>query len=171
MKKTTFQFTALAAMIVIASAMSASSSAAETARGDSIFVSLGPCFGYCPVYDVQIGSDGSVSFHGERHTAVLGDRTVRKSASTYRRASRLLATFRPTAGTTADTQCDDRVTDHPHYRIVWRDSNGQETVLQHDRGCLSPANARLNAAIDQLPSLLGVGRFAKETRRPGTSRG
>lgn len=171
MIKSMLRFTALAAMVVIASGISATSSAEERSQGESISVSFGPCYGYCPVYDVRIGSNGSVSFHGERHTAVLGDRTVRKSANTYRKAACLLASFRPSAGTTADTQCDDRATDHPHYRIVWKDANGQEAVLLHDRGCRSSANTRLNTAIDQLPNLLGVSRYAKETQRPGTSRG
>jgi hypothetical protein len=171
MKRSTIRFTALVAMTVIASGVSAVSLAKERSQDESISVSFGPCNGYCPVYDLKTSSDGSVSFHGERHTAVLGNRTSRKSLSVYLRTARLLASFRPTEGSTVETQCTDRLTDHPHYRIVWKDANGQETVLQHDRGCLSLENAKLNTAIDQLPNLLGVSRFAKGTQRAGTSRG
>ncbi|PJG47084.1 hypothetical protein CAF53_01665 [Sphingobium sp. LB126] len=138
---------------------------------ESVSVSFEPCYGFCPVYDLKIQADGTVLFHGERHTAVLGDRSVRKTPATYRRVLRSLASFRPANGTTADTKCVDRVTDHPHFRIVWKESNGRETVLRHDTGCFSPTNKRLNAAVDHLPGLLGVAGYAKQTQSPGVSRG
>jgi Domain of unknown function (DUF6438) len=43
-------------------------------RTEAITFSVGPCFGFCPVYHASITPGGAVSFAGERHTAVIGDR-------------------------------------------------------------------------------------------------
>ncbi len=171
MKIYALQLNLLTGFLVAGLSVANVASAKEQNPQPTLSVSFGPCFGFCPVYDVKIEADGTVLFHGERHTAVLGDRRVRKTPSTYRRVLRSLASFRPANGTTANTQCVNQATDHAQVKIIWKDANGRETVLPHDRGCLSPTNTRLNAAVDQLPELLGVAEYAKQTQRPGVSRG
>ncbi len=171
MKISALRLTVLTGFAVAALGVSNVASAKEHNPQPTLSVSFGPCFGFCPVYDVKIEADGTVLFHGERHTAVLGDRRVRKTPATYRTALRSLASFRPANGTTANTQCVSQATDHAQVKIVWKDANGRETVLQHDRGCFSPTNKRLDAAVDRLPALLGVAGYAKQTQRPGVSRG
>ena len=41
-----------------------------------ISMSRTPCFGACPIYDVDIASDGTVHFNGIRFTAVTGAQTA-----------------------------------------------------------------------------------------------
>src|SRR3546814_351898 len=63
----------------------------------SIAISVGPCFGFCPVYDAKIVADGIVSFTGTRHTTVLGTRERRAAPDTYHKLEADLASFRPAA--------------------------------------------------------------------------
>jgi hypothetical protein len=70
----------LAAMLVLAACATGpglgnGSTVAASAPGETITVALGPCFGFCPVYETSIAPDGGVRFDGQRHTAVLGERT------------------------------------------------------------------------------------------------
>ncbi|WAC46785.1 DUF6438 domain-containing protein [Asticcacaulis sp. SL142] len=138
---------------------------------ETLSVSVGPCFGFCPVYKVSMTPQGLVSYDGERHTAVLGARTLDKGPRGYRAVSQKLSAFKPTRGQTADTQCEQRISDQQHYRIVWTAADGTETVLQHDKGCRSPANDQLNKVLESLPQTLGISDWAKQETRPGVSRG
>ncbi|GEM_PF-4065285 len=49
-------------------------------EAETIAISVGPCFGFCPVYNVTIAPEGAVRFQGLRHTAVLGE--MRREAGT-----------------------------------------------------------------------------------------
>ena len=171
MKISVLRLKLLTGFLVAGLGVSNVAAAKEQRPHPALSVSFGPCFGFCPVYDVKIEADGTVLFHGERHTAVLGDRRVRTTPATYRRVLRSVASFRPANSMKANTQCLNQATDHAQVKIIWKNANGRETVLEHDRGCLSPTNTRLNAAVDQLPELLGVAEYAKQTQRPGVSRG
>lgn len=138
---------------------------------ESISVSTGPCFGYCPIYDLTVDSNGLVKFHGERHTVLLGDRELQRSPTTYEEANVLLAPFRPADASASQTKCDETITDGQTYEITWTSAIGRKTVLRHNRGCLSAQNAKLNQALDRLPVLLGVEDLSKQITRPGISRG
>lgn len=138
---------------------------------ETIRYSVGPCFGFCPVYTVAVTPDGHVAFDGERHTATLGKQEKDGGAQAYRTMSKALAAYRPATGTTADTECESRMSDQQHYRIVWTAADGTETVLQHDRGCRSTQNDQLNKTLEALPSKLGIADWAKQTTRPGVGRG
>ncbi|EIN02180.1 hypothetical protein WQE_05077 [Paraburkholderia hospita] len=143
----------------------------KTEGVESITVSTGPCFGFCPIYDVTVNADGIVKFHGERHTMLLGDRELRQSPSKYKEAAALLEPFRPADESVSRTKCDDMITDGQTYEITWTSVTGQKKILRHDRGCLSAQNEKLNQTLDQLPALLGVEDLAKQITRPGVSRG
>ena len=138
---------------------------------ETIAYSVGPCFGFCPVYSASVTPAGRVEYKGERHTAVLGNKAREGGARSYTAMSRGLADFRPATGTTAQTQCDQRTTDQQHYRIIWTAVDGTQTVLEHDKGCRSARNDMLNKALDGLPGKLGIGDWVKQTTRPGESRG
>ena len=138
---------------------------------ETISYSVGPCFGFCPVYTVSVTPDGHVAFNGERHTATLGKREKDGGAQAYRTISNALAAYRPVTGTTADTQCESQMSDQQHYRVTWKAVNGTETVLQHDRGCRSHGNDQLNKTMESLPDKLGIASWAKQTTRPGVGRG
>lgn len=57
------------------------------------------------------------------------------------------------------------------YTIRWTDQEGATTVFNHDKGCQSASNQRLNDVLDALPRTLGIDAFAKQVTRPGASRG
>ncbi|ESQ88684.1 DUF6438 domain-containing protein [Asticcacaulis benevestitus] len=138
---------------------------------ETISYSVGPCFGFCPVYSVAVTPEGHVAYLGERHTAVLGAKGREAGEKAYDGAATMLAAFRPADGTTADTQCEERRTDAQHYVITWTKPDGTKTVLRHDRGCMSAKNNALNKALDEVPAQLGVADWAKQTTESGASRG
>lgn len=138
---------------------------------ETIAVSVGPCFGFCPVYSVAVSPAGTVTFTGERHTAALGVKTREAGPASYRALAAALAAYRPATGTTADTQCDTRISDQSHTRITWTAPDAGVTTLQHDKGCRSAANDRLNALLQDLPARLGIEPWTRQTTRPGVSRG
>lgn len=138
---------------------------------ESVTVSVGPCFGFCPVYDATIASNGLVSFVGSRHTAVLGERRLNVGADAYRTVADELAVFRPAAGTEARIQCDAAISDMSAYTIRWQGSDGQVTVATLQSRCPAGPGARLDAILRGLPGRLGIEEWAKQTTRPGESRG
>jgi hypothetical protein len=140
-------------------------------RGETVRVSVGPCFGFCPVYTLGLTPNGEVLFRGERHTAVLGARTRRVSAADARAAAAALRPFRPADGTTAALPCKQLVSDQSRRTITWTDAQGRATTLEHDRGCRSAEAQALDAVLDALPARLGADGWARQVTRPGTSRG
>ena len=145
-------------------------SAPAPASRETISYSIGPCFGFCPVYTAAIAPDGKVHFDGARHTAVLGARDIRAAPSAFAAVSAALADYRPATGTTAETQCEQQISDQQHTTITWTAADGTKTVLEHDKGCRSARNEKLNAVIGELPAKLGIADLAKQQTRPGASR-
>ena len=145
--------------------------ATTPATGETIGWSIGPCFGFCPVYAVRVSPSGAVTFEGERHTATLGRQVREGGAQAYATTADALAAYRPATGTTAQTTCDQRMSDQSTIRITWTTPAGTVTTLEHDRGCRSVRNDALNATIQALPAQLGIDGWAKQTTRPGASRG
>ncbi|MBB5281423.1 DUF6438 domain-containing protein [Pacificimonas flava] len=139
---------------------------AASAQPASIGYSVGPCFGFCPVYSVEADANGEVTFVGEQHTAVSGEKVGRISSGDYQAAVEALAPFRPAEGTTADVECGARTTDQQQYRITWQSvADGPETVLNYYAGCRSAEAQRLRAVLNGLPETLGIEDWA-EAKRP-----
>ena len=142
-----------------------------TGAPTSIAISVGPCFGFCPVYDVKIAADGAVAFTGERHTAVLGTRERRATPEVYRALAADLAPFRPADGSTAAVPCTVSITDMASYTITWTGATGQQTVATHRGGCREGAGHDLDVVLRALPQRLGIEDWMRQTTRPGVSRG
>jgi hypothetical protein len=145
--------------------------ASKMAQQGSISYSVGPCFGFCPVYSAVLSPGGTVSFEGKRHTTVLGVRTREAGPMAYAQVSALLAPFRPTSGTTAKTTCEVEASDGSTYQIIWSMGDGRRTVLDHGLGCRSASNDRLNEALRQIPEKLGIADWSQQISRPGAPRG
>ncbi|WP_241127018.1 DUF6438 domain-containing protein [Novosphingobium terrae] len=173
MRQKTFWFLAPAAVLSLAGCTSATAprTAPPPPAEAAITISVGPCFGFCPVYSVMVSSSGTISFEGERHTAALGKHQREGGAASYSALAAALAPFRPSQGTVARTTCEQQITDQPHYDISWTANDGTVTKLQHDRGCRSPKNDTLNAVLQDLPDQLGIEPWARQLTRPGVSRG
>ena len=144
---------------------------AVQASAETIAISVGPCFGFCPVYKMSVAPGGAIVFRGERHTALLGDKTREGGSPVYADAAGALAPYRPQTGSTVETTCDARISDQQNYRISWTAADGTVTALDHDKGCRSTRNDGLNAVLQDLPSRLGIEEWARQTSRPGASRG
>lgn len=138
---------------------------------ETIAVSVGPCFGFCPVYDVVLSPNGDVHFSGKRHTAEVGDRDRRSSPEVYRAVADDLATFRPADGTTEHVPCAAAISDTSSYTITWTAADGRRTVGTHQRGCSGGPGQALDSVLATLPNRLGVAAWARQTTRPGSSRG
>ena len=137
----------------------------------AITVSVGPCFGFCPVYDVTVSEKGDVHFSGKRHTAIVGDRDRTAGAAVYGAFARDLAPFRPADGTTARVECTAAISDTSSYTITWTAADGRRTVATHQRGCIGGPGKALDGVLAKLPGDLGIADWAKQTTRPGLSRG
>lgn len=138
---------------------------------ETIMVSRGPCFGFCPVYTLGVTPAGLTTFDGARHTAMLGPQTRDAGRDGYARVAHALAPFRPDTGTTSDTRCETRISDQQLFTVTWTSLDGRITTLNHDRGCRSAANDALNQVLDAVPGALGVDAWAAQRTRPGASRG
>ena len=138
---------------------------------ETVAVSVGPCFGFCPVYDVAIAPDGEVVFIGQRHTAVVGERRRAAGLSTYRSVLRDLAPFRPATGGEAAIACDAAISDTSSYTITWTEASGRRTVAMHHSGCTGGPGHDLDFVLRSLPDRLGIAGWAKQVTRPGASRG
>jgi hypothetical protein len=166
---------AVAALTVLAAGCAGredtASAGGRPAAVETIAYEVGPCFGFCPVYNAAISSDGDVSFEGVRHTATLGVSSSKVDQRAYIALAEDLAAYRPARGASATTTCDARISDQQHYRIVWTAADGTRSVLEHDRGCRSARNDGLNVILQSAPVRLGIAGLAKQLTRPGASRG
>lgn len=141
------------------------------AAPETITVAVGPCFGFCPVYRAAITPGGVVTFEGERHTAVLGERHREGGAAAYRTLVADLAVYRPASGVTAQVPCAAAITDTSSYTLTWRGPDGRETVVTLQSGCAEGPARALGLLLRALPERLGIADWARQTTRPGASRG
>lgn len=147
---------AAAALLAGLTACAATPGPGAPAAGETIRISVGPCFGFCPVYSLEATPAGQVVFVGERHTGVEGRREAQAPAGGYSAVARALAPFRPATGASEQTSCERQATDMSHYTVVWTAPDGTQTTLNHDGGCMSAKNAKLMEALKATPARLGV---------------
>ena len=138
---------------------------------ETIAWSVGPCFGFCPVYKVEVDGNGAVRFVGERHTAVLGKKVHEGGPDAYRAIETALAPYRPGTGATINTICEQQISDSSSYVLTWTRSDGTVTTLEHDKGCLSPRHTAPNAVLQTLSRERRIEDWTSQVTRPGDSRG
>ena len=136
-----------------------------------VTVSVGPCFGLCPVYDVSVTPGGLVQFTGTRHTAVLGHRIREVGPGAYVDVAKDLLRFRPATGTETVVECGAAVSDTSSFTVTWTSTGGTKTVAKVQSGCPSGPGKALGALLRDLPLRLGIAGWAKQTTRPEVSRG
>ncbi|MGV2496317.1 DUF6438 domain-containing protein [Pelagerythrobacter aerophilus] len=150
---------ALAALTLVAcTPVSAPETTAHGAGAvESIAFSTGPCFGACPVFNVEVGRSGEGTFRGERFVAVKGERPFTASPTEWDAFTERLAPFRPeTSQKYGFENCDGpTATDHASVVVTWRYTDGTETTLDWYMGCRQPGLAenaeRLYEAWEELP--------------------
>lgn len=141
------------------------------ARGEAISISRGPCFGFCPVYEVAISPGGSVDFEGKRHTAVLGTRSQTVGRTAYQKVRRSLAPLRPATGRDQEFPCLAQPTDMSLFTIEWMSAHGTRTVLRYRMGCRDEAATAVERLIEEQLQTLGVNEWAEQRTWPGVGRG
>lgn len=139
-------------------------------RGEAIAISRGPCFGFCPVYDVAVSPGGRVDFEGKRNTVVLGTRSRSAGKAAYRKVSRSLAPLRPATGQDVEFQCTAQPTDMSLFTIEWTSAHGARTVLRYQMGCRDEAAANIEQLIGEQLQTLSVKDWADQKTRPGGGR-
>ncbi|MCH4811719.1 DUF6438 domain-containing protein [Vreelandella neptunia] len=124
---------------------------------------VGPCYGTCPVYSVEVKADGTTRYMGERHTAVEGERMQSGSATAFLSLQERLAPIQPDMGTTQQPlDCEPRATDLPHYTVTWVNQNGEQAVLEHDTGCHSESGRERTEILRSLSAELGIENWVQE---------
>ncbi|CAI3112828.1 hypothetical protein MWMV7_MWMV7_00756 [Acinetobacter calcoaceticus] len=124
---------------------------------ETIRYASSPCFGACPIYSVEVAPTGLIRFEGKQYTKAIGVKEIQGSIKDYQKLVSDLKTYRPETGTQAKTGgCQQTATDMSSYYISWIQANGTETKLSHYKGCMSPANNKLNKIMDSLPEQLGI---------------
>lgn len=171
MRPSLIRSVALVAVPLAACSVSPHPKAASSPTAETITVAVGPCFGFCPVYATTVTPEGFIRFEGQRHTAVLGERTRNVGAATYRALTRDLATIRPATGTEAVLDCAAAVSDTSPYTVTWTDAAGRKTVAMVESGCPGGQGRELVERLRDLPDRLGVAAWAKQMTRPGAPRG
>lgn len=145
------------------------STAAST--GDVITIAVGPCFGFCPVYETVIHPDGAIIYTGEQHTEVLGERRRAVGTDVYTSLAAELAIYRPADGSTIRIECATAITDTSIYTITWQKPDGGKAVATHQSRCSGGPGKTLDALLQTLPERLGIDDWARQVTRPGTPRG
>jgi len=124
---------------------------------ETIRYASSPCFGACPIYSVEVTPTGLIRFEGKQYTKAIGVKEIQGNVKDYKKLVSELKTYRPETGTQAKTGgCQQTATDMSSYYISWIQPNGTETKLSHYKGCMSPANSKLNKIMDNLPDQLGI---------------
>jgi hypothetical protein len=141
------------------------------AARETIAVSVGPCFGFCPVYSLALSSDGTVVFDGARHTAVLGERRTRVGEAVYRAVAADLARYRAPAGGERVIDCTMTVSDQAGFVMTWTDARGRLAKTRYPGGCREGDGQAFEVLIRGLPLRLGIADWAQQKTYPGATRG
>jgi hypothetical protein len=132
---------------------------------ETIVFETGPCFGTCPVYRVVVNSNGSGTFEGRHHTAVIGTRAFRLRPGQYQAFARHLAPLRPARGTVryAGERCRSTATDLPSAEVTWRSRRGTRSLYFY-YGCDMRKNRAIAARLTAAPGLLPIGDYIRPRR-------
>lgn len=133
----------------------------ERARGEAITLSRGPCFGFCPVYQVSVSPGGRVDFEGIRHTSVIGPRSRSAGKDAYRKVRHSLAELRPETGTSHEFPCPAGHTDTSLLTFEWVSPHGQRTIFRYRMGCPSPHGVRIEKLLAEQLGILQVTEWTR----------
>ena len=113
-----------------------------------------PCFGACPVYTVEVRTDGTTAFKGARHVKVTEPVEVKLEPATLQKLSALFeaSEFARWADFTRTP-----VTDMPSVVLTY-----QGHTVRHYLGD-DKAPAALTALEDEVDAIIGTARWVKGT--------
>ncbi|MBX7489831.1 hypothetical protein K3177_15085 [Qipengyuania sp. GH25] len=131
-------------------------------------MTAGPCFGFCPVYELSLFPDDMARFTGIRHTQLIGTAKHRVSRIEAERIRSALKPFEPASDRTFP--CANARTDATDYTITWQTEDDEHTLV-FDSGCADPEARSLNELLQGLPASLGFLEEGRQVIREGATRG
>lgn len=150
----------VAAGLMVSGCVPAASGVEPTARANvvgAITYETSPCFGACPVYRVTVRADGSGTFAGRAHTAVIGERSFTVTPAQYRAFADHLTPLRPARGSVrlSGEQCRLTATDLPSAEVTW---DGGDAVQRYYLyyGCDMSFNRPARDRLERAPALLPI---------------
>lgn len=151
---------AAAALIVASCAVTSADTPPPPTAGtvETIRYETGPCFGACPVYVVEVSSNGLGVFAGRQHTAVIGERMFAVTPRQYAEFRRRLEPYRPPGEErrVAEPNCGGVVaTDLPSVEISWSAKGPQQRLYVY-YGCDMERNAAMFRALQEAPEVLPI---------------
>ena len=157
----------LGTMIFVAAADTAAivvQPSAKRKTGDSITLERTACFGTCPIYDVTIAADGTVSFQGQRFTR-LQSATGRISRRAFRKLVREFERIKyfslPDDFTPGTKNCPNMITDMPSANTSIY-LKGKSKAVSHYHGCgNSGVLAKLTALENKIDQVAGTQKWIK----------
>lgn len=144
-----------------------SGSNALSAPADVFTMETTPCFGTCPVYEVNVFSDGEVIFKGKAHTAFEGIYRLPRDPEMFQTIKQLLDEarfhdFRDVYGWNQggdENPCKEGWTDYPSTLLSLQFANTYKTVF-HYHGCKGfEREGELKSLEESLFELIGLKNY------------
>ena len=141
-------------------------------RGDSLHLERGGCFGWCPVYKVDVDADGQISYEGEAFVVTIGEASGRASPTAIERLQSAISELKAMADLDPKG-CAFWHTDDFDVKISIRSEKGMKTFADY-HGCERMKDAgqdqllkRLRELEDSLDRILNVEHWigTREQRR------
>jgi len=134
-------------------------------RSDFITLERGPCFGTCPIYQVTVARDGTVTFEGHNFVKTKGRATARIRPEDF---TRLVKEFEKIKYDSLDDKyepglpgCPGAVTDLPYARTSIQ-KNGRTKNVSHYHGCRDSEVLRALTALERkIDEVAGTEKWIK----------
>lgn len=134
----------------------------QSHQQEKIVIQSNPCYGTCPVYEIEISTNGQGRYMGKQNTIVMGERPFQIDSITYQKIADELDTLKPAWGVVADNQdCQPLATDHTTYRITWYQQQQQASYI-HDSGCHSQKGLQITSYLYYIPRLVGIEAWVRK---------
>lgn len=118
---------------------------------ESIFVSAGVCFGFCPDFDVTVRPDGRITFVGRHFSALQGTHELPANPALFEALQRLTISPRlpwPKGDVTPGLPtCPQVATDLPSY--AFRVNGSAPRGFSYYAGCFGPEGERAGAIVQE----------------------
>ncbi len=120
------------------------------------------CDGRCPVMVVEARSDGTASFEGRAHTAVIGTRDFTITAAQFADYRRRLEPHRPVGERLLDAaNCPEPAAiDYPSIEVRWTGHGRADRLLLY-LGCEIVWNSKFVDEVGLAPEALGITHWVR----------
>lgn len=123
----------------------------------------GPCFGACPVYVLTVRSDGTGTFEGRQHTAVIGTREFTFTPQQFAAFHGRIEPYLPAHGERriAEPGCTSIATDLPSVDILVTQKGPQQHLYAY-YGCDMDKNQAMFESLESAPDALPIRHLIRQ---------